>query len=223
MRYPTSLATPPVESICADYLKNELVHLDLQTKLDALVTAPTDGVSPFFYLSQAFSPPPKDVRPQDVPFLRFFFRRFVLSFPFLASAPKDFFPDKVQPFLASLLSRNLSPTSVLDENPEDSEEATRHRLLNKLERNFSMLMTSATKLVEPEEVVRLTQADLNRLEVLARKRAAREKRLKDSFDVNVICVRTVTEKKRMRSKMHEVCPSIWCCIAQDADLCPSLM
>ena len=88
VRYPTSLATPPVESICADYLKNELVHLDLQTKLDALVTAPTDGVSPFFYLGQAFSPPPKDVRPQDVPFLRFFFCRFVLTFPLLASAPK---------------------------------------------------------------------------------------------------------------------------------------
>ena len=200
----TSALTP----IRAHYLKKELVHLEFQRELDALVTAPTNGVSPFSYLGQPFTPPPKGAPPQDLPFLRFFFRRFVLSFPFLASAPKDFFPDKVQPFLASLLSRNLSPTSVLDENPEDSEEATRHRLLNKLERNFSMLMTSATKLVEPEEVVRLTQADLNRLEVLARKRAAREKRLKDSFDVNVICVRTVTEKKRMRSKMHEVCPSI---------------
>ncbi|RDX55630.1 hypothetical protein OH76DRAFT_1525271 [Lentinus brumalis] len=189
--------------IRAHYLKKELIHLEFQRELDALVQAPTDNVSPFSYLGHPFTPPPKGAPPQDLPFLRYFFRRFVLSFPFLASAPKDFFPDKVQPFLASLLSRNLSPTSVLDENPEDSEEAARHRLLNKLERNFSMLMTSATKLVEPEEVVRLTQTDLNRLEVLARKRAAREKRLKDSFDVNVVCVRTVTERKRMRSKMHE--------------------
>ena len=68
-----------------------------------------------------------------------------------------------------------------------------------------MLLTSATKLVEPEEVVRLTQADLNRLEVMAKKRAAREKKMKDSFDVNVVCVRSVTEKRRMRSKVHEVC------------------
>ena len=62
-----------------------------------------------------------------------------------------------------------------------------------------MLMTSATKLVEPVEVVRLTPGDLNRLEVLARKRGSREMRLKDCFDVNGICVRTVTEKKRMRN------------------------
>ncbi|KAI0660967.1 hypothetical protein C8Q70DRAFT_1099664 [Cubamyces menziesii] len=189
--------------IRAHYLKKELVRLQFQRELDALVTAPTNNVSTFSYLGSPFTPPPKDAPHLDLPFLRYFFRHFVLTFPFLEAAPKDFFPEKVQPFLVSLLSRNLSPTSVLDENQEESEEATRHRLLNKLERNLSMLMTSATKLVENEEVVRLTQADLNRLEMLARKRAARERRLKDSFDVNVVCVRSVVEKKRMRSKVHE--------------------
>ena len=189
----------------AHYLKKELVHLQFRRELDALVAAPANNVSTFSYLGPPFTPPPKDAPYLDLPFLKFVFRRFVLSFPFLAAAPKDFFPDKVQPFLGSLLSRNLSPTSVLDDNPEDSEEAARHRLLNKLERNLAMLLTSAIKLVEPEEVVRLSQADLNRLEALARKRAARERKLKDSFDINVVCVRTVTEKKRMRSKVHEVC------------------
>ena len=43
-----------------------------------------------------------------------------------------------------------------------------------------MLMTSATNLVEQVEVLRGAQADLNRLEFLARKRGAREMRLKDS-------------------------------------------
>ncbi|TBU49550.1 hypothetical protein BD309DRAFT_881952 [Dichomitus squalens] len=195
--------THELTPIRAHYLKKELIRLEFQRELDALVTAPTNNVSTFSFLGHPFTPPPKDAPRLDLPFLRFVFRKYVLSFPFLTSAPKDFFPDKVQPFLASLLSRNLSPTSVLDDNPEESEEATRRKLLNKLERNLSMLITSATKLVEPEEVVRLTQADLNRLEVLAKRRAAKEKKLKDSFDVNVVCVRSVTEKRRMRSKVHE--------------------
>ena len=198
-------STHELTAIRAHYLKKELIHLEFQRELGALVTAPTNNVSTFSYLGHPFTLPPKDAPPLDLPFLRFVFRKFVLSFPFLASAPKDFFPEKVQPFLGSLLSRNLSSTSVLDENPEESEEATRRKLLNKLERNLSMLLTSATKLVEPEEVVRLTQADLNRLEVMAKKRAAKEKKMKDSFDVNVVCVRSVTEKRRMRSKVHEVC------------------
>lgn len=140
----------------------------------------------------------------DLPFLRFMFRKFVLSFPFLASAPRDFFPEKLQPFMASLLSRNFSSASPLDNDPENTEEATRSKMLKKLERNFSLLITSGTKLVEREEVVRLTQRDLDRLEVLAKKRAAREKKLKDLFEINIVCVRTVVEKKRVRSKVHEV-------------------
>ena len=73
-----------------------------------------------------------------------------------------------------------------------------------------MLMTSATKLVEPAEVVRLTPGDLNRLEVLARKRGGREMRLKDCFDVNAICVRTVTEKKRMRNVPRRCAAALTC-------------
>ena len=48
------------------------------------------------------------------------------------------------------------------------------------------------------------RADLDRLEMIARKRAAREARTKDRFEVNVVCVRTVTEKGRVRSRVHEV-------------------
>ncbi|KAG9053666.1 hypothetical protein FS842_007511, partial [Serendipita sp. 407] len=53
------------------------------------------------------------------------------------------------------------------------------------------------------EVVRLSQRDLDRLEVLARKRAARVQRMRNAFDVNIICVRTVVEKGRVRSRIHE--------------------
>ncbi|KAI0938121.1 hypothetical protein AcW1_004798 [Taiwanofungus camphoratus] len=187
----------------AHYLKKQLISLQFQYELDALIASPTNNVSPFSYLGPPFSPPPKDAPRVELPFLRYCFRKFVLSFPFLAAAPRGFFPEKLQPFMASMLSRNLSSTSVLEDDPENSEEATRSKLLAKLERNMSMLLTNATKLIEKEEVVRLTQADLNRLEILAKKRAARERRSKKSFEINVVCVRTVIEKGRMRNRMHE--------------------
>jgi hypothetical protein len=134
----------------------------------------------------------------------------VLTFPFLSAAPKDFFPEKLQPFIASLLSRNLSPTNALDDSPADDEEATRLKLLGKAEKHLSLLLGSATKLVEKEDVVRLTQADLDRLAMLARKRQARQQNIKIVFDVNIISVRTVTDKGRVRSKVHEVSSRLSC-------------
>jgi len=55
--------------------------------------------------------------------------------------------------------------------------------------------------VEPEEVVRLSQKDLERLETLARKRQGR---VIDTFDINIIGVRTIVDKGRVRSRVHEV-------------------
>lgn len=191
--------------IRAHYLKKELINLQFREELRALTIVPTNNISTISYLGPPFAPPPKGAPRLELPFLRFVFRQFVLSFPFLASAPKDFFPEKLQPFMASLLSRNLSSASPLDNTPEDTEQIARFKLLAKIERNFTMLLTSGTRLVEHEEVVRLTQRDLDRLEHLARKRANKERKLKDLFEVNVVCIRTVVEKKRVRSKAHEVC------------------
>ncbi|KAJ3484539.1 hypothetical protein NLI96_g5579 [Meripilus lineatus] len=187
----------------AHYLKKQLIQLECRAELSALVNAPTNNISTFSYLGPPFSPPPKDGPRLDLPFLRHIFRHFVLSFPFLAAAPKNFFPDKLQPFMASMLSRNLSATSALDLGAEKAEEDARFKLLGKLQRNFAMILTTGTKLSEPEEVVRLTQADLSRLETLAAKRAAREKKINDVFEINVVCVRTVVERGRVRSRAHE--------------------
>ena len=194
----------------AHYLKKSLVNLQFSNELDAITTYSSTNISTLSYLGPPFSPPPKDAKPfLDLPFLRYIFRQFVLTFPFMTTAPKDFYSDKVQPFVASVLARNLSPTSVLDDDDPGngtSEQASRKKLLAKLERNLALFVGAATKLVEQEEVVRLNQQDLERLETLARKRMARTGKTKDIFEVNVIGVKSVVDKGRMRSRAHEVRP-----------------
>ncbi|KAJ7591002.1 hypothetical protein C8J56DRAFT_934434 [Mycena floridula] len=187
---PESDLTP----VRAHYLKKTLIQLQFNQELDEITTSSPNNISTFSYL---------DAPPLDLPFLRFMFRQFVLTFPFMAAAPKDFYSDKLQPFMASVLSRNLSPTSVFDEGPEDSEKATRMKLLAKLERNLGLFMGSATKLVEPEQVVRLTQVDLDRLEELSKQRQAKNLQERDIFEINIVSVRNVVDKGRVRSRVHE--------------------
>ncbi|KAI0068870.1 hypothetical protein BV25DRAFT_54101 [Artomyces pyxidatus] len=209
---PPSSAAPPSVSdsqedptaltpIRAHYLKKTLIQLQFGRELEALMSTPHHNVSTLSYLGPPFYPPPKDAPQVDLPFLRYLFRQYVQSFPFLASAPKDFFPEKVQPFVASLLSRNLYPISVLDDEAADPNGTA--KLLVKAERNFALFLNYAVKIAEQEQTVRLKQADLDRLETLARRRQAQLLKNKDIFEVNVICVRTVTEKGRVRSRMHE--------------------
>lgn len=186
----------------AHYLKKSLVQLQFARELDQISSSGPSDVSTLSYLGSPFTPPPQSAAPLDLPFLRYIFRQFVLTFPFLAAAPKDFYSQKLQPFVAAVLARNISPTSVLDDGP--AEQATRKRLLAKVERNLSLFVGAATKLVEHEDVVRLSQVDLDRLEMLAQKRQAKLAKARDYFDVNITCVRTVVDKGRMRSRVHEV-------------------
>ncbi|KAF5370136.1 hypothetical protein D9758_001026 [Tetrapyrgos nigripes] len=190
--------------IRAHYLKKYLIQLQFEYELDAVTTSSPYNVSTLSYLGPPFSPPPKEAPPIDLPFLHYIFRQFILTFPFMASAPRDFYSDKLQPFTTAMLSRNLSSTSVFDDNSEDAEQATRFKFLNRMERNFSLFLGAATKLAEKEEVVRLYQADLDRLEALAKKREARNLKRKDIFEVNIVGVRTVVDKGRVRSRAHEV-------------------
>ncbi|KAF8165323.1 hypothetical protein B0H34DRAFT_793725 [Crassisporium funariophilum] len=185
----------------AHYLKKSLIQLQFAHELDFITSEGPANVSTLSYLGQPFTPPPKDAPPADLPFLRYIFRQFVLTFPFMAAAPKDFYSQKLQPFVAAMVSRNLSPTSVLD--GAEVEQATRKKFLAKVERNMSLFVGSATKLAEQEEVVRLTQSDLDRLQLLSKKRQARLAKSRDFFDVNIVGVRTVVDKGRMRSRAHE--------------------
>lgn len=122
----------------------------------------------------------------------------------MASAPSNFYSSKLQPFMDAMFSRNLTATSVFDDSNENDHSSTRLNVLARLERNLSLFLGSATKLTEQEEVVRLNQSDLDHLEALAKKRETRNLKYKDIFEVNIISVRTVVDKGRVRSRAHEV-------------------
>ena len=187
----------------AHYLKKSLIQLQFHKELDELTNVPSDSVSTLAYLGHPFSPPPKTARPLDLPFLKYIFRQFVLTFPLLAAADESFYSDKLQVFVASALSRNISTSSLLED--ESDPKAPRLKLLDKVERNLALFFSAGTKIVEPEEVVRLNQSDLDRLERLAKNHLARLAKHRDMFEVNIVCVRTVTDKGRVRSRLHEVC------------------
>jgi hypothetical protein len=209
---------PPVDTttltpLRAHYLKKALLALEFNKELTYISSSPLPSpISVLSLLGPPFTPLPRSALErggvQDVPFLRFMFRQFVLTFPFLATAPKDFFPSKLQPFADSLLSRNLSSELTLfpEENPDaDDEQKGTAKALAKIEKHMALLLGSAIKLVEDEEVVRLTQRDLDRLEAGVRKRERRQDRSKaGQFNVNVICVRNISEKGRVRKRHHEV-------------------
>ncbi|KAG9127594.1 hypothetical protein FRC07_011912 [Ceratobasidium sp. 392] len=192
----------------AHYLKKTLISMQFTEELKIITTQPSNtSVSTLSYLGAPFTALPRDVPRQDLPFLRFMFRQFALTFPFLAAAPKDFFPNKFQPFIASVVARNLSSATNILEG-EEAQTSDGQQILNKAEKHLALLLGAAMKLTENEEVVRLSQADLARIERAAERRrrkaaAAGGSVRAEVFDVNVIAVRAITDKGRVRSKVHE--------------------
>lgn len=172
---------------------------------------------------------------RDLPLLRYMFRQFLLPFPFLAAAPPTFWSHKVQPFLACFLAisqnrinpstgmassgpsgiftggANVEPDFSLWTPEEVYEYKQRKKIWDKAQKVLGMLFGAGVKVVGGEEVVRIGQRELRRLEKEGeerrRKWIEREKG-RVGFEVNVVCVRTVVEKLRMRSKTHDVSATI---------------
>ncbi|KAL9934274.1 hypothetical protein V8E36_006730 [Tilletia maclaganii] len=177
----------------AHYLKKALIRLQVEGEMRAL--AKRDALATF---GPPFRPSAQ-ARSTDIPFLRFMFRHFVLTFPFLRSAPPNFFADKVQVFVDRFLDKNISST-------DDREEATKRRqITGRFERYVVLLMTAAVRCQGgKEEIVRISEADSAKLSAIdQRVRAAVKGELKDTFEVNIIGVRTITTKGRLRNRYHE--------------------
>ncbi|SPO21681.1 uncharacterized protein UTRI_01164_B [Ustilago trichophora] len=199
----------------AHYLKKTLIRLQMEKEVAQLNTK--DALSTF---GPPFRASP-EARRTDLPLLRFMFQHFVLTFPFLRSAPPNFFADKVQVFFDKFLERNISGT-------DDRDESTKRRkLTNKLEKYFVLLMGSAIKVKGiGEDVVRISERDRLKMSAVESRRKAALGRAAASprgdakqldaddastsshspgsgFDINVVSVRNVVTKGRLRSRAHE--------------------
>ena len=224
----------------AHYLKKTLVNLQMAHELN-LITDPVLGANSLGLLGDPFVLPESakreamarvseyaraEGRVGDLPFMRFLFHQFLLPFPFLATAPPSFWSAKVQPFLSSFLAttgaiahatmskeeREASEALMTKEERKEAEE--RNKLWSKVEKHTALMVGVGIKIVGGEEVVRIGQQDLRRLEEQqeVRRRRWAEQRARQMemqtgdmvFEVNVVGVRVVVEKGRVRSKSHDV-------------------
>ncbi|BGP41652.1 hypothetical protein JCM10449v2_005643 [Rhodotorula kratochvilovae] len=231
----SSLAPPPENPLLltplrAHYLKRELVTLEFVKELTQLdspgslsVLGPpflpksrfTDGVPQPAPVpgSEAATREERDWEANvDLPFLRFVFHHFILSFPFLTSCPPTFFSHKLQPFVYSFVSRNISTS---DDREQDTK---RRRIAGKLEKHLGLVMSAAVKLTENggnEEVVRIddrgefhagapaTQASPALVGMKKRGALTAVEGKDDDFSINVVSVRQQAKKGRVRIKTHE--------------------
>ncbi|PWN50886.1 hypothetical protein IE53DRAFT_410573 [Violaceomyces palustris] len=196
----------------AHYLKKTLLKLQVEREIAQLSTK--DALA-------TFGPPFKPsaiARRTDLPLLRFMFQHFVLTFPFLRSAPPNFFSDKVQVFADRFFEKNISSTD------DRTESTKRRRLANKMEKYFVLLMGAAIHVKGVgEEVVKIGDRDRKKMAVMeARRKAAlggvvpsphdsrpgsssshHSHNQLTSFDINVISVRNVVTRGRIRNRVHE--------------------
>ncbi|GAA5856145.1 hypothetical protein JCM8547_003002 [Rhodosporidiobolus lusitaniae] len=217
----------------AHYLKRELVTLEFVKELAALDSPGALSIlGPPFLPKSRFvdgvpgaAPPPGSEsalqeqreyeQSAELPFLRFVFHHFVLSFPFLVACPPTFFSHKLQPFVYSFVSRNISSS---DDREADTK---RKRIAGKVEKHLGLIMSAAIKLTENdgrEEVVRIEDDGTSHTGAPAsqeglggvglggtRKRGnlTTAEKKDEEFSINVVSVRNVVVKGRMRSKSHE--------------------
>ena len=247
---PPTILTP----LRAHYLKKTLVNVQLSHELK-LLTDPVLGANALGLLGDPFVLPEAakkeamarvsevaraEGRVSDLPFMRFLFHQFLLPFPFLATAPPSFWSAKVQPFLSSFLAMTgysqrtaLSPeeekvAESLMNKEEKKEVEEKAKLWTKVEKHLALMVGVGVKLTTGEEVVRIGQGDLRRLEEAQQARGRRwaerhpppgtSSALGSSssdlsgavlFNVNVIGVRVVVEKGRVRQRSHDVSLFCW--------------
>lgn len=231
----------------AHYLKRELVTLQFAIELEHLSTPHALSVlGPPFLPAHSFTngtpnqaPASSSKQPNnrtnnnstsssdeeaELPFLKFFFHHFVLTFPFLLTASPSFFSHKLQPFFYSFFSRNISGSEDRD------EETKRKKIAGKVEKHLGLVLAAAIKLTDnngQEEVIRVSASDdptpndddafvptptltndhpIAIAAITANPQSGPPINPLPSlqgFDVNIVGIRRIRTKGRVRSKFHE--------------------
>ncbi|KAH8923015.1 hypothetical protein BT69DRAFT_1334221 [Atractiella rhizophila] len=217
----------------AHYLKRELITLQIQREISTVATSEALFLfgSPFLPKSRFLpngqpNPNPPQLSAEekqrereqqaDLPLIRFIFHQFVVTFPFLKNCGPTFWSHKVQPFIHSFFARNISSS-------EDREEATkRRRLFGKVEKHLGLIVSAAIKVNDnngAEEVVRVTSTshpfgarhqastgpvyETESLSINVGALSSNASESEQSFSVNVVTVRNIVTKGRVRNKHHE--------------------
>ncbi|KAK4042571.1 succinate flavoprotein subunit [Parachaetomium inaequale] len=179
------------------YLKRELISEQVKWEVSELnsPTALRRFGAPF---KSAFG----EVSPLDseLPILRYIFVHHVREFPFLDKAKeKEFWQDKLQVFLESFASKNISSSE------DRLEETKRRKLATKAKKMVELMMVSGIPTSSGfEERIRFSEleiVDANAIDtgVLS---TLPEGNYLNGWDVNVAGVRIITVKKKLRHHKH---------------------
>jgi hypothetical protein len=124
----------------------------------------------------------------------------------LAKAPPNFFKDKLQPFVHSFLSRNISTSE------SRGQDTKRDRMADKVEKHLGLIFSSSIRVAEnggQEQVVRVGERDPEAS--ISRPSGAPSRSLpalppgakEAAFQVNIVTVRTLLVKGRIRNSTRE--------------------
>jgi len=197
----STVSVPPEGSILTGkqehYLKRELIAQQTQYEISELNTPTALQRFGAPFRSDAGEVAPED---SELPILRFIFVNHIRNFPFLDKAKeKEFWQDKLQVFLESFASKDISSSE------DRLEETKRRKLALKANKLVELMMVSGVPTASGyEERIRFAE-----MEVV--ERGANEKGLTmnaprghfiNGWDVNVAGVRTTSVKKHLRYHTH---------------------
>jgi hypothetical protein len=198
-----AMAVPPLDQTLTGkqehYLKRELISEQANWEISEL-NSPT-ALQRF---GAPFRSPLGEVSPLDseFPILRYIFVHHVRDFPFLDKAKeKDFWQDKLQVFLESFATKNISSSE------DRLEETKRRKLATKCRKLVELMMVSGIRTASGfEERIRFAELEIVDRDAIdtGMLHTLPEGNYVNGWDVNVAAVRITSVKRNIRHHKHAV-------------------